>query len=223
MYAYRQARQENLKKELIAHAYYGDLTALKNTEEEGVPLNGYTLFFEDEERQYAGVEFSPLQAAASGGNEDVINYLLENGANINEPTSRGWTPLFIALRDGRTEAAKLLVYRQADLNAQTDLGATPLFLTLDRERFSPKERRDLIVYMLKRGADVNHTTPAGHTPLYFAVTALKDPEVVQLLLEYGADPAQKDPNGVSLLARAQAGSDNASRQIARLLKKAIKK
>lgn len=221
--SHRYAKREQLKKELIAYAYYGDLTALKNAEEEGAPLTGYTLLFDDEERQYTDMEFSPIQAAASGGNEDVINYLLDNGANINEPTVQGWTPLFIALRDGHAEAAKLLVYRQADLQAVTDLGATALFMILDPARFTPKERKELLVYLLKRGADASHKTPSGLTPLYFAVTAVKDPEIVQVLLDYGADPATVDSKGRTLLSLAQLGSDNQSKKIAALLKKQLKK
>lgn len=221
--SYRKARQRQLQEELIIHAYYGDLTALKNTEEQGAPLTGYALLFNDEERRYADVQFTPLQAAASGGNEDVINYLLDNGADINEPTANGWTPLFIALRDGRAEAAKLLVYRGADLNAQTDLGATALFMLLDPHFFTSQERRDVAAYLLKRGADPNHKTAAGNPPLYFAVTNVKDPQLVELLLEHGADPAAKDARGRTMLSLAQLGSDNNSREIASLLKKRLKK
>lgn len=85
-------RLQNEKGEsLVADAYYGDLLAVKNGLEQGAPLR-YVLYFQDEERDYGGAEFNALHAAASGGNEDVINFLLDQGLDINSPTPQGWTP-----------------------------------------------------------------------------------------------------------------------------------
>ena len=126
-FSYRQAQIRQAGENFVTYAYYGDLLSLKDALEHGAPLD-YVFFFYDEERDYNDVYFNALQAAASGGNEDVINFLLEQGMDINASTPQGWTPLFIAVRDGQAEAAKLLIFRQADLNAQTDRGATALMM-----------------------------------------------------------------------------------------------
>ena len=34
--------------------------------------------------------------AANNGHKDIVALLLANGANINQQTSNGWTPLMIA-------------------------------------------------------------------------------------------------------------------------------
>lgn len=184
-WGYKQAAQQDVNERLIADAYYGDLVSVKNDVEEGAQLSFY-LYFQDEQRQYHGVEFNALHAAASSGNEDIINFLLDQSMDINAPTDNGWTPLFIAARDGRAEAAKLLVYRQADVNAQSDSGATALTMVLTQKFPSETERTDLLLYMLKRGANPNLEDNYGLTPLYYAAVTGR-PKTVSLLLEYGAD------------------------------------
>lgn len=213
--SYHTRLKNEMGESLVADAYYGDLLAVKNGLEQGAPLE-YVLYFQDEERDYGGAEFNALHAAASGGNEDVINFLLDQGLDINSATPQGWTPLFIAARDGQAEAAKLLVYREADLNAQTDRGATPLMMAVTQKFPSEKEREDLLVYMLKRGADANLPDASGNPPLYYAA-AQKNPRIVELLLEYGAAPDKE--NQEKILKLVSPLSDKASKKIAALLKK----
>lgn len=74
-WSYRQKRREQLAAALIADAYAGDLIAVKNDLEDGAPLD-YTLLFEDEERQYAGADFTPLHAAAPAGMRTLSIYCL---------------------------------------------------------------------------------------------------------------------------------------------------
>lgn len=150
--AYQTEKEQALGLELLEDAYYGRLTDVKDDLEHGAPLN-YVAEISDEERQYNSVFFNAFQAAASSGNEDLILFLLDQGFDINSPTSQGWTPLFIAVRDGQTEAAKLLIYRGADLNAQTNRGATALTMAVTQKFPSEKAQRELIIYLLKRGAD----------------------------------------------------------------------
>lgn len=176
--------------ELISDAYYGDLIGVKNDVEAGAPL-GYRLLFTDEERQYKGQTFNALHAAASGGNEDIILFLLEQGLPINSRTPQGWTPLFVAVRDGQAEAAKLLVFKKADLNVPSDLGATALTMAVTQPFETEKARLNLLEYMLKRGADANLADKYGHTPLYYA-SLRGNGEAVKLLVEYGAK-IQEEP------------------------------
>lgn len=213
---YYTACQQTINESLVTNAYYGDLISVKNDLEDGADLS-FELYFNDEERQYTEVLFNALHAAASSGNEDLINFLLEEGLNIDYPTPDGWTPLFIAARDGQSEAAKLLIFRGADLNVQTDRGATALLMAITQEYPSEKARQDLLLYMLKRGANPNLADGNGFSPLYYAA-ALKNVSAIELLLEHGAEPDEKTRQEVH--ARLAPLSDNASRRILSLLKTA---
>ncbi len=186
LFSYRKALRESQGRALVAGAYYADVLIVKNEVEQGAPLD-YEFYFQDEERQYQNVWFNALHAAASGGNEDIINFLLDQGFNINTRTRSNWTPLFIAARDGQAEAAKLLIYRGAELDVQTDQGATALMMTLTQHFPTEKDRNDLLFYLLRRGANANLPDKAGYTPLYYAILACR-PESLEILLDYDADP-----------------------------------
>lgn len=190
---YRDAVRLQRNEYLVRDAYYGDLLAVKTDVERGADLS-FEFYFSDEEREYAGALFNALHAAASSGNEDLINYLLEQKMDINAATKNGWTPLFIAARDGRSEAAKLLIFRGAKLDTQSNLGATPLLMAITQKYPSEKEQLDLITYMLARGADPNLADRNGQTPLFYA-TALKNKKIIALLKKHGAkltSPTKKE-------------------------------
>ena len=213
--SYHRAFKREQGEQLIAHAYYGDLLSVKEDVENDAPLET-VIYFSDEERDYHGVTFNALHAAASSGNEDVINFLLENDFNIDAQTPDGWTPLFIAARDGRTEAAKLLVFRQADLNIQTDLGATALLMAITQPYPTEEERLDLVTYMLKRGADPNLPPAEGITPLYYAAVTQKMP-IVEILLEHGAQVTPELYEKVAAFLEKE--ETPTAKKILRLLKK----
>ncbi len=181
-FSYHKQQQRARNEELVAAAYYGDLIRVKNAVEQGALL-GFALTFDDEERQYVNQTFNALHAAASGGNEDVILFLLSQGLPMDARTPEGWTPLYVAARDGQAEAAKLLVFKGADLNAQSNLGATVLTMAVTQPFETQKARLDLLEYMLKRGADANLADIYGHTPLYYAKLKNKK-EIVKLLERY---------------------------------------
>jgi len=216
--SYHTALIKDRGENLIADAYYGDLVSVKDDVQEGAPLD-FTLYFSDEEREYTNMEFNALHAAASGGNEDVINYLLDLGFDINGKTPNKWTPLFIAARDGNSEAAKLLIFRGADLNTQTDLGATPLLMAVTQKYPTEKARTDLITYMLKRGANPNLATQSGYNALFYAAATHRLP-VVQLLLENEAElSTERYQEVTTLLKKTNTDTD---KKITALLKKAVK-
>ena len=218
---YYFAQREERGRMLVANAYYGNLLAVKNDVESGAPLE-YEFFFQDDERQYTSVWFNALHAAASSGDEDVINFLLDQGFNIDTRTPDGWTPLFIATRDGRAEAAKLLIYRGADLNAASKQGATPLLMVLTQPFPTQKERVELLQYLLRRGANTNQADEHGFSPLYYAIIS-GQPETVELLLEYDADPLAPAVQKAQDYLQTSSVSQPQIQKITALLTKAVKK
>lgn len=63
-----------------------------------------------------------MSLAASGGYVDIINLLLNAGAEINSRTGSklGISPLMLAAMNGHEAATQLLLERGSDINAQIE-------------------------------------------------------------------------------------------------------
>lgn len=57
---------------------------------------------------------SVLSQAVWGNQEEVVRFLLENGANVNVIDNQGWTPLMVASYLGCVQIAKVLLDHGAD-------------------------------------------------------------------------------------------------------------
>jgi hypothetical protein len=64
----------------------------------------------------------PLTNAVTSGDESAVSALLADGADLNERTSGGQTPLILAIIFGRTEMVRLLVKAGADPELRDNLG-----------------------------------------------------------------------------------------------------
>lgn len=183
---YYKGLEEERAANLIWAAYEANLTAVKNALEDGAQMD-WVMYIDDPQRHYQNAEFTPLLAAASGGNDQIVRLLLKLGDNPNYANLQGWTALFVAVRDGHAETAAKLVQEGADPNPQTDTGATPLILAMTVDMPDEEQRLKLIEYLLKRGADPNLKTKWDTDALFYAVTELQSKEAVQLLAEHHAD------------------------------------
>lgn len=52
--------------------------------------------------------------------EDIINYLISHGADLESKDHEGFTPLLTAARNNKGNIAKLLIDKGADVNAKTN-------------------------------------------------------------------------------------------------------
>ncbi|QJW46867.1 ankyrin repeat domain-containing protein [bacterium BFN5] len=77
--------------------------------------------------------FTPLMAAASFGRLEMINYLIEHGADVNAKDKDGQTALMKAVAYNYPQAAKLLLQAGADSSVRDIRGNTAISLASEKK------------------------------------------------------------------------------------------
>lgn len=87
--------------------------------------------------------WSPIHYAATGPNAEVVNLLLERGADANATSPNGSTPLMLAARYGSEGAVELLLGRGADVGRRNErgLGAADFARLAGRESLATRLAR----------------------------------------------------------------------------------
>jgi ankyrin repeat protein len=128
-----------------------------------------------------------LTSAAARGNLEVVRLLLAAGARDANGTS-----MMAALRSNCLDCLDAI----AAVSKPTKLAAG-LFAVLPTSTIG---RPETIRAAIERGADVNIRDAKGRTPLMLAAIAETLPaSTMRQLLDSGANPAAKDPHGVTAL------------------------
>ena len=157
------SRKTQLVRALLEHGADANVRLEKQP-----PRVGYTVF----SRRPAGA--TPYYLAAMAGDAEVMDLLVEHGADPLIAANNGMTPLMTAagvrwaLAEVRVSlsdalaAVKLAVEHGADVNASDAIGETPL-------HGAARIRADEIVqFLVDRGAKVNVANARGQTPLFVA-------------------------------------------------------
>ncbi|HEX8915285.1 MAG TPA: ankyrin repeat domain-containing protein [Humisphaera sp.] len=138
-----------------------------------------------------------LQQAAIAGEFEVVEVLLDNGANVAAVDREGWTALHWAASGGHQEVAELLIASGARVDVQGTLGETPLYWA------AVFDRKDVAELLIARGANVTATDRRGRTPLHAAAESDARATAVVLLAQ-GADAKAQDEAGATPLHAAVA-------------------
>ncbi|CAN6352271.1 unnamed protein product [Urochloa humidicola] len=166
---------------------------------------------------------TPVAHAAATGKVSVLRYLLDQGGDAAMPDGKGHTPLHDAAYEGHCEALRLLLSRGADVDPLSNRLITPLHMAvgMGRDRalevllehgadpnrvahnmFSPLKLACIagslkcMKLLVKAGGDVNFKSPYEPTPLLGAVLDGSSTDIVNFLLEAGADPNISDEPSV---------------------------
>jgi ankyrin repeat protein len=136
--------------------------------------------------------WTALMWAARNGQADLVNLLIDSGANMNAITKDGWTALVHAIDNKHVETAQLLLERGADPNLTED-GCSPALPTAAGYGFV-----DLVRTILDRSNNIDALDDVGHGALCNAVVNNQS-EVLTLLLEHHLDVNAICPGFVELL------------------------
>jgi len=177
-------------------------------------------------REPDGGALTALVYAARTGSIDAARVLLEGGADVNQTTRYGWSPLLAATQNQNYRMAEFLIEHGANVNLANKGGWTPLYLATDNRNIEggdyPTRTADMdslayITYLLDKGANVNaRVTESTETRTVFtnqwlnedgATAFLRaaqsgDLELLKLLIAHGADPKINTKLGITPLAVA---------------------
>ena len=137
-------------------------------------------------------EETPLHRACQLECVDVMQWLLDHGADPNARNSYGIIPLFYA--KWHLEAVQVLIEHNADINSQNDAGETTLNRIFIHPAGLKENRADIVRRLLEQGADPNICSNDHSTPLHHA-SSDGSLEAARLLLSYGAKVDEKDGRG----------------------------
>jgi len=115
-----------------------------------------------------------LLNAALHGHADVVQVLLDHGADVDTAGPSGTTPLYHAAYEGHEAVVGMLLDSGADPNRADRHGQTPLHEAATKA---------IGEWLVDHGADVGAKTETGLTPLHLARNA----GIAEVLIKRGAD------------------------------------
>ena len=125
--------------------------------------------------QKDGNEWSALRWAVGKGHEEIVRFLLENGADIAAKDGDGWTVLHWAARRGHNIFAKLLLDSGADPNVTDDAGFAAIHLAAWNSHLT------IVQLLIAMGADLAQKDWWGCTALDLAIRRKHEPVMIELL------------------------------------------
>jgi hypothetical protein len=138
-----------------------------------------------------------MERALWAGNVAMVEALLElEPTLVTDLNYMNWTWLMDAIGVSSVAAVRLFLGRGAEVNVKSNDGESPIHLAVQRNQsvsgpsqlVGDREDTKTIVRMLAdRGADLNVRGFNDWTPLHRAVSQ-GDVDLIQLLIELGADP-----------------------------------
>ncbi|KAK1885631.1 Protein phosphatase 1 regulatory subunit 12C [Dissostichus eleginoides] len=179
-----------------------------------------------------------LHQSCIDGSMDIVSFLLEHGADVNQVDSEGWTPLHVAASCSYPDIADFLLQQGASLSAVNCDGDVPMDIALDEatesllqsytvrlgvdldaaKRLEEEQIMADARTWLTEGlpADVRHPK-TGATPLHVAA-AKGYQEALKILCQCELDVSAKDLDGwTPLHAAAHWGQGEACRILAEQL------
>ncbi|KAI1110199.1 ankyrin repeat-containing domain protein [Nemania sp. NC0429] len=183
--------------DLLDSIRWGDLEGVKRCIRFGVDINA---------RLHSGAE--PVFIAIWEKEVEILQLLVDAGADIRICDAYGDTPLHMATRVEQLDIAKILLSAGADCNQRAKNGQTPLHSALKNR--SKAIASVLTKYSISQNAETDSVDNDGRTPLYYAADAAF-PEAMGLLCDAGSNVNGLHPSGRPLTAAARNGDSAAAK------------
>lgn len=185
-------QKQNMTEQLIQAAETGDTATIQRLLQEGADINGLD-----------ALGRTPVMAATHGNQADTVRLLIQAGADINIRDNRMDNPFLYAGAEGLQDILRLTIDAEADTKLTNRFGGTALIPAAERGHV------EIVHELLTRtDVDVNHVNNLGWTALLEAIILSNGGErhqqIVQLLVDHGADINIADKDGVTPLQHAQA-------------------
>jgi len=179
-----------------------------------------------QQREPDGGELTALVYAARAGSIEAARALLAAGADVNQTTRYGWSPLLAATQNQNYQMGRFLIEHGADVNLANKGAWTPLYLATDNRnieggdyptRTADMDSLEYIRLLLDKGADpdarmiessetctvfTNQWLDEEGATAFLRASQSGDIALMRLLLEHGADPHLNTALGVTPLAAA---------------------
>lgn len=192
--AFQPAKSGHLSP-LAGACLKGQLTAAKLLLAHGAELNPSS----------NRVSSSPLHQACRNDDMVMVNFLLEQGAQVDILDSYKVTPLMYASKYSSAQLVALLLKHKPDLAAVSFINAAAIHWSVWPGKPAITE------LLLIAKANPNHEMADGNTALHCAVLS-GSVDMCKVLLKYGADPLRRNESEVTplKLAETQCESDEIS-------------
>lgn len=156
---------------------------LENAARRGKEDSALLLLEAEAKRQKAPVAWEKTMDAAIAKDESaLVQALVRDGISPNAPLGSGLTPLDAAASAASTNTVRVLLDNGADPNTQNRNGISPL------QDSSLRGFEQIVTLLLDHGAQVNQISADSGTTALYAAASFGKGDVVNLLLNRGADP-----------------------------------
>ena len=114
--------------------------------------------------------------------------------------NNGMSPLHLAIIKSDNEFVEMLIKGGADINLSDTTGDAPIHLAVMKGNTT-------IISQLAKSSQLDKPNGSGLTALFLAIQLKKSSQIIDMLLEAGADPYAVDQNGKSAISEAVEKND----------------
>lgn len=174
-------------------AYHGDVSTVRNELAAGEDIDGTAPTYN---QPGPAATYSPLSLACASGETEVVQYLIESGADLETRNWDGATALHMAVESGSFDCLSLVLDNGADANAERFGGDDALWIIAYNPDYDPL----LLDLLLDAGYSFE---PRGKKVDLALLTATRrgNDQFIHRLLELGAVPGYGALRGAVMTGR----------------------